>query len=221
VGLVDGIRIGNDVGTEWKGSLSVQSLLRDLPTRNFANHILWQIDPDSILLREHYHNLTSLEVRSLAIFAGMSGGVIMTGDDLQEFSEEQLRLWKLILNTKRSTCRFPLLGESPVILSSIPSGTSDTSSDLQPLDPVIVAVRNSIPSAACAIFIFNTGEHPVQRTYSLSALGMNSPCYVYDWTGMHFWADPVEQISVTLSPHDSALLFLASSPIAIPPTVLP
>lgn len=74
-GLVDGIWIGGDVGVDWKGGLSAQSLLRDLAARNFANHILWQADPDCILLRERFHNLSDNEVRSLAIYAGMSGGI--------------------------------------------------------------------------------------------------------------------------------------------------
>jgi alpha-galactosidase len=55
VGLVEGIRIGNDVGVNWSGDLSGQSLLRDLATRNFANHILWQVDPDCVLLRDRFH----------------------------------------------------------------------------------------------------------------------------------------------------------------------
>jgi len=222
VGLVDGIRIGSDVGTEWKGSLSVQSLLRDLPTRNFANHILWQIDPDSILLREHYHNLTDGEVRSLAIFAGMSGGVIITGDDLQELGDERLRLWKLILNDRRTACRFPFLGQSPIIYASVPAQNASLKPAYEPqlFDPVLVQVRGTVqatqlenigvhaPTKTCAVFIFNTGEQPVQRTFPLSALGINGRLYVYDWTASHAWEQPVDHLAVTLSPHDGALFFL-------------
>lgn len=40
VGLVDGVRIGRDVGVTWHKGLSAQSLIRDQATRNFANHIL-------------------------------------------------------------------------------------------------------------------------------------------------------------------------------------
>ncbi len=223
VGLVDGIRIGSDVGIEWKGNLSVQSLLRDLPTRNFANHILWQIDPDSILLRECFHNLTDTEVRSLAIFAGMSGGVMITGDNIQEFSAERLRLWKLILSATRSTCRFPFLGQSPIIYVSAPThdGTPQSGYEPQPFDPVIVQVRGSISSTHSAVFIFNTGEYPVQRTFPLSAIGLSNPAHVYDWTAMCAWEQPVDHLAVTLQPHDGALLFLDQSAFVSPPSTLP
>lgn len=235
VGLVDGIRIGNDVGTEWKGSLSVQSLLRDLPTRSFANHILWQIDPDSVLLREQYHNLTPPEVRSLAIFAGMSGGVMMTGDNLQELSEERLKLWKLILNTTRSACYFPFLGESPILYRPGLNDYGAPKPSYEPylLDPVLVQVRrpveaanpdhvtDALPEKICAVFIFNTGEHPAQRTYSLSALGLDSPAHIYDWTATSSWKEPVEQIAVTLLPHDGALFFVGPSAFVDSPATLP
>jgi hypothetical protein len=94
VGLVDGVRIGSDVGVEWRGHLSAQSLLRDQATRNFANRVLWQTDPDCILLRERFHHLSDAEVRSLAIYAGMSGGAAMTSDALDELRLSGLRLWK-------------------------------------------------------------------------------------------------------------------------------
>ncbi len=120
VGLVDGIRIGGDVGISWSGSLSAQSLLRDQTTRNFANHILWQIDPDCILLRHDYHNLSDPEVRSLAIFAGMSGGVSITSDKLDELSPERLRLWRLVLPTQRASCYHPFLGQAQLYYEALP-----------------------------------------------------------------------------------------------------
>lgn len=231
VGLVDGIRIGNDVGIEWKGNLSVQSLLQDMPTRNFANHILWKIDPDSILLRERYHDLAPFEVRSLAIFAGMSGGVMITGDNIQELSNERLRLWKLILGPTHLSCRFPLLGTSPIVYKPnfVYDGTSKIYYKQYTLDPVLVQVRGpesldltDQPQAGLfAVFVFNTGENSVQRTYALSSLGLSGSFYVYDWSSDCAWATPVEGISVTLSSHDGKLFFFSPQPIPSAPAILP
>lgn len=196
VGLVDGIRIGRDVGVEWRGNLSAQSLLRDTGTRNFGNRILWQADPDCILLRERFHLLTDAEVRSLALCAGMMGGVTMTSDALDELSSERLRLWKLLLAPGQ--CRFPFLGQ---------------------LDPVFVQVRDGEPSA---VLIFNTSDAAVERTYTLDALGIDGARYVYDWINQKtFPVSETRKVSITLATHDSALLFLSRSPFTKMPERLP
>lgn len=188
VGLVDGVRVGRDVGVEWRGDLSAQSLLRDAATRNFANHILWQADPDCILLRERFHHLTDAQLRSLALYAGMIGGVTMTSDALDELSPERLRLWKWLLT--RGVCRFPFLGQT---------------------DPVSVQVRDGNPSA---VLIFNTTDTPVERTYTFDALGIANARYVYDWTKKTSEVLKTAKVSLTLAPHDSALLFVSASPIS-------
>jgi alpha-galactosidase len=230
IGFVDGIRISGDIGVDWDGlGFSAQSLLRDQVTRNFTNNILWQIDPDSVLLRERYHNLTDAEVRSLALYAGMSAGVIMTSDDLGDLGPERIRLWKLILNPARRSCRFPLLGQTAIsyiaktdvmngrqILKSIPN------------DPVLVQVRDlqatndptNGPGAVAAALFLNTGEQTVQRSYPLSLLGLPEPLYVFDWTSDQPWPAPVDTLAVTLAPHDSALLFLSSKAILSAPEKL-
>lgn len=195
VGLVDGIRIGRDVGVEWRGDLSAQSLLRDAATRNFAHHILWQADPDCILLRERFHHLTDAQLRSLALYAGMIGGVTMTSDALDELSPEGLRLWKSLLAP--GLCRFPFLGQA---------------------DPVSVQVRDGNPSA---VLIFNTTDAPVERTYAFDALGLANARYVYDWTKKTFEVSETPKVSVILAPHDSALLFVSELPIKQIPERLP
>ena len=93
---MDAVRIGRDVGVAWSGDYSAQSLLRDQACRNFANHILWQSDPDCVLLRERFHDLSDEEVKSLAIYAGMTGGVMITSDHLGELSSDRLMLWRLL-----------------------------------------------------------------------------------------------------------------------------
>lgn len=209
VGLVNGVRIGRDVGVSWSGERAAQSLLRDQATRNFANGILWQADPDCILLRERFHDLTEAELRSLAIYFGMTAGLVMTSDALDELSTERLRLWKLVLQPRRATCHFPLLGQAG-------AGGPDS-------DPVRVQVRQSVEDQAAptAIFVFNTGDAPAERTYSLARLGLSGAWHIVEWISGHTWPEPVEQISVTLAPHDGALLFASREPLPAPPDRLP
>ena len=110
VGLVDAVRIGRDIGVSWVGEYSGESLLRDQLTRNHASGILWQADPDCVLLRDRFHELSEEEVRSLLLFAGLSGGVLMTSDKLDEVPSERAELFARLLRERELACRFPELG---------------------------------------------------------------------------------------------------------------
>jgi alpha-galactosidase len=112
VGLVDAIRIGRDIGVKWQGHYSAESLLRDQLTRNHGSGILWQADPDCILLRGRFHELSDEQVRSLALFAGLAGGVLMSSDKLDELPPERARLFAALLRERRLECEFRSLGSA-------------------------------------------------------------------------------------------------------------
>jgi alpha-galactosidase len=141
IGWVDAVRIGRDIGVAWKGHYSAESLLRDQTARNFANGIFWQADPDCILLRERFHNLTNDEVDSLAMFAGLAGGVLMTSDQLEEISPERGRLFaELARAADVQPCEFPELGEGPVLVQRVPQ-----------------------KDGTVLINVFNTGDEPAEK----------------------------------------------------------
>jgi len=112
VGLVDAVRIGRDVGVTWNGEYSAESLLRDLQTRNHANNILWQADPDCVLLRDRFHHLTDEQVETLARFGAGCGGVLMTSDDLGALSPARAALFATLLERSSAGCDFPMLGSA-------------------------------------------------------------------------------------------------------------
>jgi alpha-galactosidase len=93
IGLVDAVRIGRDMGVEWTGEQSARSLLRDQVLRQFGNGVLWQADPDCVLLRDRFHHLSDAEVETLARFGAAAGGVLMTSDDMGELSKGRMTLW--------------------------------------------------------------------------------------------------------------------------------
>jgi hypothetical protein len=212
IGLVDGIRISGDLGVSWSGSLSAQTLLRDLPARNFANHRFWQIDPDCILLRDQYHHLSDNEVESLAIFAGMSGGMILTSDALTGLSSDRNRLFRLILPNQNYSSHYPFLGKSPVVYAK----RSDELGTTTPvnLDPVIVQVlRHPSKIDVGTVFILNTSDNPIQRTFPVESLGFSGPLYIYEWQEQLVHNDPNWHLHVKLSGHQGALFFLTNSPL--------
>ena len=222
VGLVDAMRIGNDVGISWKGRLSAQSLLSDLATRNYANYVLWQADPDCVLLRNQHHRLTDDEVRSLAIYAGMSGGILMTSDNLNEITDDRMRLWKFILSMDSNICHFPLLGASSVTykrvctqyLNNPQLPNYPVTHEPRLMDPVIVQVRPKLNSSSeiSAIFILNTGEMSVQRSFDLELLGLSGRYWVLDWWKCRAGSESIDRLSVTLESHEGVILLLSKEP---------
>jgi alpha-galactosidase len=221
VGPVDGVRIGRDIGVAWSGDYPAQSLLRDQACRNFANHILWQSDPDCVLLRERFHELSDEEVKSLAIFAGMTGGVMMTSDHLAELSPERLKLWRLLLTEDRVSCDFPLLGQSSIFYERL-AHANPARFLARSEDPVLVQVRRDMREGTPgAIFVLNTGEHTVQRSYPLAELGIQESVYLCSWEHGTLTGEAVSKISVTLPGHHSALYFFHTEPVRELPLRLP
>ena len=223
IGLVDGVRIGRDVGVAWSGDYSAQSLLRDQACRNFANHILWQSDPDCVLLRERFHDLSEEEIKSLAIYVGMTGGVMMTSDQLAELSPARLRLWRLLLTEARVSCDFPLLGQTDIFYERV---TSLQSNQIRYVpraeDPMLVQVRPPKDAESLgAIFFLNTSSHRVQRSYTIADLGIANSVYVYRWEEQFASTHAMANINLTLAGHHSALYFFSSKPIRDIPVRLP
>lgn len=110
VGLIDAVRIGRDVGVSWHGDYSAESLLRDLQTRNHGHGILWQADPDCLLLRERFHAMDDDEIDALARFAAGAGGLLMTSDTLDALPPDRAELFADLLRQGATACDFPRLG---------------------------------------------------------------------------------------------------------------
>ena len=173
IGWVDAVRIGRDIGVSWKGHYSAESLLRDQAARNFANGILWQADPDCILLRERFHDLTDDEVHSLALFAGLAGGVLMTSDQLDEVSDARGRLFaSLARSNEARPCDFPRLGRD-ALRHRIGVGHLGQPVVISDGDPVLVQrVRQA--DGAVLIHVFNTGD---QKKSGSSSRNSRSPAW--------------------------------------------
>jgi alpha-galactosidase len=224
VGFVDGIRIGRDVGASWGEGPLAQSMLRDQATRNFANHILYQIDPDCVLLRNRYHHLNDPEIIALALYAGMSGGVIMTSDHLGELSPDRLHLLRMILPEARSTCDFPLLGKTEISYVQLPADLEShrVRHAPRPADPLLVQVRRPISGDSLgALLLLNTGSLKIHRSYSLESLGIHGPVYLLSWGEESASRKLHEQINVTLDRHGYVLYFYSKAPIEKIPGQLP
>jgi alpha-galactosidase len=110
VGYVDAVRIGRDIGVSWEGEYSAESLLRDRASRNHAAGILWQADPDCVLLRNRFHHLDEVQIETLARFAAAGEDVLMTSDTLEQLSEPRATLFADLLKQQAAPVSFPRLG---------------------------------------------------------------------------------------------------------------
>lgn len=203
VGLVDGMRIGRDIGVSWTGHYSAQSLLRDQTARNFANGVLWQADPDCILLRERFHELSDDQVHALAVFAGLAGGVLMTSEQLDEVPEPRRALLaELGGDGKPFQCEFPRLGQGALRyrLGTAPNGQPMAVSEG---DPVLLQ-RVRRPDGSVLLNVFNTGDEPVERLVAWSDFGATVALAVRE--GDAALAASADGVFVALRPHQSRLL---------------
>ena len=95
VGLVDGMRIGPDVGPWWHapaaasravghegGEPSTLNAWRNTLSRSFLHRRLWLNDPDCLMLRTAKTDLDAEQIRAWALAVGVSGGMALVSDDL-------------------------------------------------------------------------------------------------------------------------------------------
>ncbi len=109
VGLVEGMRIGPDVAPWWHPPGSAQTTrdldsipaavnsLRNVLTRFWTHRRLWLNDPDCLLVRGESTALTLDEVRTLAAAIGLSGGMMLSSDDLTALPADRRELISLLL----------------------------------------------------------------------------------------------------------------------------
>ncbi|MDB6088825.1 MAG: alpha-galactosidase [Gammaproteobacteria bacterium] len=210
VGLVDAVRIGRDIGVTWHGHYSAESLLRDQTSRNFANGILWHADPDCILLRDRFHDLTDTEVKSLARFAGLSGGVLMTSDQLDEVPEERRAMFaEFAKDTNTNRCDFPRLGGSP-LHHRMSVGHSGQPAVVSEGDPVLIQ-RVQRPDGAVLINVFNTGDASAERLITWSLASSRNDAVV---SPSHEGPAPIrtpEGVKVTVPAHGTCLLVFSGA----------
>ncbi|MEX2293246.1 MAG: glycoside hydrolase family 36 protein [Acidimicrobiales bacterium] len=94
-GVVDGMRIGADVGPWWHvpegayrppghagGEPATVNAWRNTLSRSFLHRRLWLNDPDCLMLRTDKTQLDAEQVRAWALAVGVSGGMALVSDDL-------------------------------------------------------------------------------------------------------------------------------------------
>jgi len=97
IGLVDAMRISEDVGPVWEDDCSVSTAIKATFSRYFIHRKWWINDPDCLIVRQDHTQLNLDEVRSLATVIALSGGTLFSSDDLTSLTEERRRLLQVLL----------------------------------------------------------------------------------------------------------------------------
>lgn len=106
VGLVDGMRVGEDTAPSWNSGLAALEgvnayhALKNPLMRQFMHNRLWRNDPDCILLRKREIDLTENERRLYALVCGALDNMIIQSDDLGLVDEAGFQLLREALSLR-------------------------------------------------------------------------------------------------------------------------
>jgi alpha-galactosidase len=128
VGVVDGMRIGPDVGPHWgtdhlteplpgyrETQPSTRGAWRSTLGRSFMHRRLWLNDPDCLMLRTSQTRLTPEQARTWALAVGVSGGMALVSDDLALLGPEERALLDEVIALGRAADAEAIAGSPPSV----------------------------------------------------------------------------------------------------------
>jgi alpha-galactosidase len=217
LGLVDAMRIGPDTAPSWhpelwslpwtkpllKGERSVASLrnnLRHTLVHSALHRRWWWNDPDCLMVRNFDTRLSQAEVQSALSLIGLSGGLVISSDDLERLPAERRRLIALLAPVLSPGGRaLDLLEREMPELYQVPLRTEWGSWQL--------------------LLVGNWSGRPQERVLDLESLGLSdqAPLHVFDFwqRAYHYHTGPRLPLGL-LEPHASRLLRLSPAEQAAP-----
>ena len=174
VGVVDAMRIGPDVAPFWtrwllrilardQHGLATKHAIRNMLTRSFLHRRWWLNDPDCLMVREKYTQLTPDEIRTLATAIAVTDGMLIVSENMRVLPEASIETLKRAM---------ALTGGRP------------STPDLLAADPPSVVVSRSARQTVVAVFNFADTAQEMQT--DLRAIGVDVPgARVREhWTGI-------------------------------------
>ena len=205
IGLMDAMRIGPDVATNWFPQFEGHQLLfrrepsmpaarnaiHNTITRSAMHKRWWINDPDCLLLRPQT-NLSLSEVQTLASAIAMSGGSLLLSDKLDNLPPERIRIAQSLL---------PLIGKRPRVTDWFDAS-----------NPRFLRVDLENTSGLWVLLgIFNWSEQPIREDIPLSKFFLESDKIYYAHS---FWDGTTQEIRdgiislENIPPHSTKLIAL-------------
>ncbi|MBV8084937.1 MAG: alpha-galactosidase, partial [Chloroflexi bacterium] len=194
IGLVDGMRIGEDVAPSWRRDgnglgPAMTNALHETLLHGWMHRRWWVNDPDCLMVRAHDSQLTLAEVQAWAGVVALSGGMALVSDDLSTLEPERLELLSRL---------FPPLGRAA---KALPPFVDDMPSRLK--------LRVRRPWGRWWIIgLANWTDRTASPTFDAGSWDLPSGLYhVVDlWTGEHLGPGRGRIALPPLAPHGMHLL---------------
>ncbi|ANE48590.1 hypothetical protein SY83_22450 [Paenibacillus swuensis] len=189
VGLADGMRTAYDVGATWN-PVGTGNLIREVPASNHMNHVLWQNDPDVMMLREYYMNLKPNEIEALALFQAVSGGAIVGSDALHRIAQERRDLFAFVRPMSKRTPSTPYLD--------------------RPRKHIVFTHEDQVTGRGM-LYFFNAGDEAVTELYDLKELLGSDKASWWCWNNNERSEESVKELAVPLPPHSCRLYYTSTA----------
>jgi alpha-galactosidase len=177
IGLVDAMRIGPDTAPswnpyfhwlEWAGPLiknnpsipSLRNALRNTLNLNSLHRRFWWNDPDCLVIRDDDSRLDDAEVQSEITLIGLSGGMLISSDDLGKVSAKRQRWLSRVL---------PNLGLHGLPLDAL----------TQEMPRLYRVQLENIGQQWQLLALFNWEDHPRDIRFQLADLGFLSGTQIH------------------------------------------
>jgi len=202
VGLVDGMRIGPDVAVHWHPFWAdltfpaAENALRNSITRYFTHGRLWINDPDCVVVRQKQDQsaLTLSEMRTLATVVGLSGGMVLSGDNLPTLADHRLKYLAKLL--------------PPYGIAARPLDLFESEMPCLLVLPIETDFGRWLMLAA-----INWGERMTATTLNLSEIAGEGPYHVFDFWGERYLGLVKDRLRIERHlPHATKLLLLKKPP---------
>lgn len=147
-GLTDYCRIGSDVSLSWEDKIlsslhyrervsTINCIESTIGRRHLNNHAFLN-DPDVFIIRSKNNKLTKNQRYTLLLINLIFGGLVFTSDNISEYSEEEMKLYKSIFPIREKTIvdvsfsdvvriNFMIDSNEYLVLSNLKSNNLDTS----------------------------------------------------------------------------------------------
>lgn len=200
VGLVDAMRIGPDVAINWRpfwpdlSAAASENALRNVVARAFLHGRLWANDPDCVLVRtrDDESDLVLNEMRTLVSLVGLSGGLVLWGDNFPTVRPGRLKYLRQIL---------PPYGQAAMPLDLFENELPEL---------FVLPVQREFGQWLVA-GVINWGDRTRDTTVDLARLGLEpgQPYHAYHYWRRRYLGVVCDRVIIPRhQPHETALLLL-------------
>ncbi len=211
VGVVDAMRVGTDVAMSWRpfwpdlASPATANALHNVIARYASHGRLWLNDPDCVMVRrrDDENDLKFNEMRTMVALMGLSGGLVLDGDNFVTLAPGRLKyLQKLLPPSGRAAVPLDLFqNETPHLLALPCDGP---------------------PGRYVVLAAVNWNDHTVSTTLDLAGLlgdEAKGGLHAYDLLGEHYLGVVTDRLVFDNHlPHATALTLLR--PLSTRPDLL-